>query len=162
MAKMTDPTQAMESLQEALLAGEIHLLPGRLDPNLFVFADSIEDKPRFTYVRLEGSQVTAFANFIVTEPLDDSPCFALGYAVPEKFRKQGFATGLVQAAIAELKNGFTGYPPFAVEAVIGETNLASQKVADRALTNQRKKITDQESGLPAFQYVQKFQTGPAT
>jgi hypothetical protein len=36
MASMTDPMDALVSFQQALLDGEIRLLPGELDADLFV------------------------------------------------------------------------------------------------------------------------------
>lgn len=159
MGTMTDPSVAMMSFQEELLAGRLSLERGRLDNDLHFMADAVPGVPRFTYVRLEGNRVIAFATFVMTEPYKGSPCMQLGYAVPEEERGRGLATDLVGAAIAELRNGFAGHPPFAVEAVVGVENFASQKVASRTLTEQRREIIDGVSGKPAYQYIQKFKTG---
>lgn len=158
MAKMTDPTDAMVSFQEALHAGEIEPERGRLDPDVYFFADVFWDTPRLTYVFLQGRRVVAFANFVRVNDLEGSMCFQLGYAVPQDMRGKGLATRLLRAAIMEMQQGFASLGSFTVEAVIGETNLASQKVAERGLTSERKAIKDKESGLPAFYYVQKFKT----
>jgi hypothetical protein len=40
MPQMTDPTDGLASIQQALLDGEIDLQPGRLDPEIFVHFDS--------------------------------------------------------------------------------------------------------------------------
>lgn len=90
--------------------------------------DRPNDEPRFTYVHVEGQTVTALANFTPNGSMDGSPCWAVGYAVPEALRGQGRGRDIVQAGIAELRSGFKGHPPFYVEAVIGIDNIASQRV----------------------------------
>jgi hypothetical protein len=40
MASMTDPTDSLASFQEALLASEIRLQRGKLDPDIFVYMDN--------------------------------------------------------------------------------------------------------------------------
>lgn len=69
---------------------------------------------------------------------------------------RGLATAAVAGAIAEMKNGFhqsAGMQTFYIEAIVGEENVASRRVAERTISNNPTAITDQESGLPAFQYV---------
>ena len=159
MGQMTDPATAMASFQDALNQGGLRMEQGRLDPDLHFYMDTDLGVPRFVYVRLDGRTVTAYACFIPCQPVEGSPCFQVGYAVPPAYRGQGLATHVVRGGIAELRNGFTGHPPFWVEAVVGTDNLASQKVAEKAITTATQPITDQVSGLSALQYLAQFQTG---
>jgi hypothetical protein len=62
--------------------------------------------------------VKAYACFVSYERQAGSPVFAVGYAVPQAYRGQGFAKAIFAAGIAELRNGFAGQPPFFVEAII--------------------------------------------
>jgi hypothetical protein len=57
--QMTDPSDARDSFQQALIDGEIHLERGQNDHELFVHLDHPNGQPRFTYVRLERQTVTA-------------------------------------------------------------------------------------------------------
>jgi hypothetical protein len=108
MASMMDPSSAMHSFQEELSRGRLRLQRGALHPDLYVFADGANGKPRFTYVMLKKSTVAAFANFILCEPVDGTPCFQVGYAVPEPYRRQGRAKTIVSKAMAELQRGLSG------------------------------------------------------
>ena len=71
------------------------------------------------------------------------------------------AKAVFAAGIAELRNGFTGQPPFFVEAIVDPGNVASQHVAAAVLAVEPRVTTDQTSGQPALQYLQKFETGVA-
>jgi hypothetical protein len=106
MARMTDPTDALVSFQQALLDGEIILQVGALDKEFFVHTD--EPAPgvsRITYVRLDGRTVKAFLTAVIVEPIDGLPCFQLGVAVPEPHRNKGNAKSVLASGIAELKHG---------------------------------------------------------
>lgn len=158
MAKMTDPTDAPKSFQEALLGGQVQLQPGALEPDLFVHLDHPNGKARFTYATLQGRTVTALVILVVSDPIDGAPCFQIGYAVPEAYRQQGRAKQAVRAAIAELEYGLTRnrIATFYVEAIVGADNMASQKVAEETLSTNPVAVTDEVSGVPAFQYVRKI------
>jgi hypothetical protein len=108
MASMTDPSSALSSFQEALLAGAIQLKRCTLHPELRVHADQANGCVRFTYVTLEGSTVTAFVNLVLCDPIESMPCFQIGYAVPEAYRRQGRARTVVGMAVEELQRGFSG------------------------------------------------------
>jgi len=155
MPQMTDPFAALESFQEALANGGVALERGVIDPNLFLHVDHPNGLPRFTYVRLDRRTVTALVMFVPVDPLEGSPCFQIGYAVPEKYRAQGRAKDIVVAAIAELKRGLTsnGVPGFYIEAVVGTDNEPSMRVAATTISTSPVQITDHVSGLPALQYV---------
>lgn len=157
MPGMTDPTDALTSFQQALLAGEIDLQRGSADRDLYVHADRPNGELRLSYVRLEGSTVIAFANFVWCDPIEGEPCFQIGYAVPLAFRGRGLARDAVTAAIAEMQIGLTrnGIATFHIEAIVGADNAASQRVAQQTISPTATTITDEVSGEPALQYVRK-------
>src|ERR1700751_6138911 len=100
---MTDPSQAMQSFQQALRRGEIQLQPGVLDRNIYVYVDHPNGGSRLTYVRLEGKTVTAFVEFAQGEAIDGTVCFARGYAEPEAYRNQGRAKDAIRVALSEMQ-----------------------------------------------------------
>jgi hypothetical protein len=154
MPQMTDPSDALASFQQGISAGVLALQRGDLDQKVLVHADTPNGSPRFTYVRVNQNRVTALAMFVAIEPLDGIPRFALGYAVPDAYRGQGWAKGIVRAGLAELKAGLARVPirKFYVYAVVGEDNLASQKVAEATVSKSPETGIDAVSGLPAFHY----------
>jgi hypothetical protein len=156
---MTDPTNALQSFQQALLHGGIQLQPGVLDRDIYVYFDRPKGASRFTYVRLEDTTVTAFVEFASCEAIEGTPCFAIGYAVPEAHRNQGRAKNAIRAAISELQNGLgrIGLSVFYVEAIVGADNKPSQRVAEQVISDMPVPVTDQVSGLPAFRYVRKVE-----
>jgi len=159
MPGLTDVMPAMESFQAALHAREIEVVPGQVAPNLGFYTDTIPGVQRFVYVFHNGSTVKAYACFVPYERHEGLPVFAVGYAVPEAYRGQGLAKAIFAAGITELQHLFAGNPPFFVEAIIDPGNLASQRVAAAVLGGAHRSITDQASGLPALQYLRKFETG---
>ena|SRR5689334_348159 len=156
---MTDPTNALQSFQQALLHGGIQLQPGVLDRDIYVYFDRPNGASRFTFIRLEDTTVTAFVEFASCEAIEGTPCFAIGYAVPEAHRNQGLARNAIRAAISELQNGLgvIGLSVFYVEAIVGVDNKASQRVAEKVISDTPVLVTDQVSGLPAFRYVRKVE-----
>ena len=159
MLRMTDPTDGLISFQDALSNGAITLLRGDVDPELFVHMDSPAGNPRFSYVRLDGAEVTAFVTFVPSERFEGAPCFQIGYAVPEKFRNEGRAQEAVQAAIAEMQHGFarTQIATFYVEAIVGADNVASQHVAEKTISSSPTLVTDSVSKNPALQYMRRVE-----
>jgi hypothetical protein len=154
---MTDPSTAMQSFQQVLLAGKIKLQRGALDPDLYVYADKPNGEPRLTYVKLEGTTVTAFVEFIPCQHIEGTPCFGIGYAVPEAYRNQGRAKDAVSAAILEMQKGLGRHGPFYVEALVAADNKSSQRVAEQAISDKPEAVTEHISGLPAFRYVRKVE-----
>lgn len=157
MPSMIDPSIPLRSFQDALSAGLLTLERGRVDRSIFVHIDKAGGKTRFTYVQLEGKTVAAFATFVHNGYFDGHPNLATGYAVPEVYRNQGRARSLLQAGIAELRNGFKGFPPFFVEAVISSKNFASLKVAEAVLGGEPEELVDSHSGEPALRYACLFE-----
>lgn len=159
MPGLTDLMPALASFQAALLAGEIGVVPGQVDPSLGFYTDTMPGKRRFVFVRLDGQRVKAYACLIPYERQEGLPVFAVGYAVPEAYRRRGLAKDVFSAGIAELRHLFAGSPPFFVEAIIDPANVASLKVAAAVLGGEPQSIIDQVSGQPALQYIRKFETG---
>ena len=153
---MTDPTDGLVSFQNRFARGMLKVQQGTLDRDLYLYTDRDLGAPRFTYIRHHGLTVTAYVVFVSVEPVDQLPCFALGYAVPSRLRRQGLATSTVGPAIAELQHGLRAFErAFYIEAVVGEENLASMIVAARALGSNGERIIDAISGLPALSYLLK-------
>lgn len=149
---MTDPQDALPSLQSAFAAKRLHLNRCSFDSGMWVHQDKVNGKVRVTYIRNEGRTVVAFATFVLGLPFEGTPCFDTGWAVPASYRGQGLATRTVRAALIELTAGFGPYGPFWIEAVVGTDNVASQKVAERGMGVAPVPITDSVSGLPALMY----------
>lgn len=156
---MPDLTSAMESFQKALLGGAVSVQPGALDSKLFLHMDRPNGEPRLTYVRLKGKTVTAFVTFIQCEPVEGERCYNVGWAVPERFQKQGRAAEAFNAAANELRQGLARYgvSTFYVEAVVGTDNVASQRVAERVISPPVKTDMDCNAGVPIIQYLRKIE-----
>lgn len=108
---------------------------------------------------MEGKTVTAFVELGLCEPIEGTPCLAIGYAVPEAYRNQGRAKEAIKAALAEMKHGLGRHvnKPLYVEAIVGADNKPSQRVAEQVISDTPVAITDQISGLPAFQYIRRIE-----
>jgi hypothetical protein len=157
MASMTDPSNALHSFQEALLNGGMQLQRGAVHSELYLNTEGANGQPRFTFVTLEKTIVTAFVNLVLCGRIEGTPCFQIGYAVPEAYRRQGRAKTVVSMALAELQHGFSGLgPALYVEAIVGVDNAPSQRVAEQTLSATSEAITDAVSGLPALRYVRKM------
>jgi RimJ/RimL family protein N-acetyltransferase len=152
---MVDPSDGLESFQQALLSGQIELQPGILDNDLYLHVDEPNGEKRITYVRLDGTTVTAFVNFAWSDPIEGVPCLGVGYAVPEAYRNQGRAKEIVNAAISDMQHTFGR--AFFVEAIVGTDNIHSQHVAAQVISAESEAVTEQHSGLPALRYVRKVE-----
>jgi hypothetical protein len=115
----------------------------------------VNDHLRLSYLKLRDKTILALVQFVLIEPLDGLPCFHAGYAVPEQYRGQGIAKAAFAGALAELLQGFgrAGVAEFYVEAVVGENNLASQRICEAVLGGPAESIKDSVSGKPALRYL---------
>lgn len=151
---LPDISLALQSFQQALNAGELSPLPGTLDEQLFLHVDRPGDDVRLTYVRLDGGTVTALIQFIPVEPIDGEVCFGVGWAVPERLRGQGRAGEAFLAAVREMRHGFrTKMASFWLEGIVGQENVASQRLAARVISPSPKPSVDGEAGVPVLQYL---------
>jgi hypothetical protein len=157
---MTDPSEGLKSFQQELRRGRIAICVTKTDPNLFLHRDAPNGPPeyRFTYVRLRAKTVTAMVMLGAEPSRDGIPTFAVGYAVPKAFRKQGRALDVLVAAIADMQAGLarTGLPEFYIRAIGGADNVASRKIAEKVISDEPEAITEGILGLPAFRYVRRI------
>lgn len=160
MGKLSNPHDALASLQSAIASGELQPSKGGIDPTLGVLVDHPNGEPRLTYVRLEGGKVVALVMAIQCEPVEGARCYNLGYAVAAKYRGKGRAKETVAAALAEMRVGLgqAGVEEFYVEAVVGLDNLASLKVAEHAIAPVSTPGVCSASGVPMRQFLRQLST----
>lgn len=161
MPGMTDPSDALKIFQDAMLAGPVELERGQVDPSVYVHLHRGHRIPQYTFVYLDGKTVRAFSTFALNGTYKGSHNLAVGYAVPDAFRNKGLAKAILRAGIAELQNGFRGMPPFYVEAVVSEQNIASLRVAEAVLGNELERFKDGLSRGPAVRFACKFEAVPS-
>ncbi|WP_162515634.1 GNAT family N-acetyltransferase [Aeromonas sobria] len=152
---MTDPHNALIAFQEALLGGFIQPTRCPLHQDLSYFLDCPTTSPRITFALIDSNQVVkAIAMFAGIEPVHGSRSFAIGYAVAEKYRRQGLAHEIVAKSLSELSSILKGQATrIFIDAVVGVDNVPSQKVAMRHISERHDEITDEICGLPAFHYT---------
>ncbi|POU76077.1 N-acetyltransferase [Leclercia sp. LSNIH7] len=154
MPDMVDPSDSLISFQDALANKLITLSSCVVHPEMKVLLDDAEGTPRITYALLDGEKVQGIAIYVPAEPIDGMPCFGLGYAVDEHYRKQGVATKIVQKSMDEMRAGFRKtIPKFYIEAIVGVDNHGSNKVASRLISEKPTACDDTYSGKPAQQYL---------
>lgn len=152
---MTDPMDALVSLQAALKAGEVRLRACEVHSDVKVLLDHPMGQHRFTYVKVVAGVVQSIALCVLAEPVNGVPCIALGYAVVESMRGRGLAREIVEKAIDEMLNGLrrNGIREFYVEAVVATSNIASNRLARRLISDSPTPGTDAVSGEKIFQYL---------
>jgi hypothetical protein len=98
------------------------------------------------------------AIMVGTEPMHGLPCFQADVAVPLTYRGKGYAKSVLAAAIAELKHGLSRnkISSFYIEAIVSIDNEPSKRVAEATISATPVAVTDEQSGLPALQYVRKI------
>lgn len=154
VSEMTNPENALNGLQGVLNKGFNEMSPGVIHSEISVIFDAPQGVSRFSYAKIVNGQVEALSIFALVDPLEGIPCFNLGYAVPEILRNKGLGTEIVSKGIRELRAGLAknGLKQFYLEAVIGLTNLPSQKIAKKVISPNREEIIDSISKEPAFVY----------
>ncbi len=155
MPELTNPMDALRTLQPAIDRGEVHLQPCTLHKDLWVLLDFPNGEPRTTYAALENGVVQCIVQFVPAERIEGLPCLSLGCATMEGARNRSLATGTLTKAIEEMRSGLKriGIGRFYVEAVVSTSNEPSQKVAARVVSPQPTAGTDDISGEPILQYV---------
>ena len=163
--QMSDPHNGLLSFQEGLKAGflEIGLVHGHRDLYSHYDVPVPGGGGRMTYVRLSDDRKTvkALLSCVENGKLKDGPIYALGYAVAEPQRNQGLAKAILKDVLEDMRVqiGKVGRPVFYAEVVIGVDNEASLQVAEAVFTVPRDSITDPASGLPAYRYTVRIETG---
>jgi hypothetical protein len=150
---------ALRTLQPAIDTGGVTLRQCEIHKDLWLTVDQAGDRIRMTYISLNGRQAQAIVMLVQAEPVEDVPCFQLGYAVFEHLRGQGLGTRTVAKALDEMKNGFSRgrMKRFYIEAVVSITNDPSNRLARRLLSDSPVSIIDSISGEPALQYLRLIQ-----
>lgn len=158
---MTDPHDGMVSFQQALRVGMLEI--GLVTSHSDLFSHYDIPSPgvcRLTYVRLSEDRrtVKAFLSCIMNGEVDGFPCVAVGYAVPESERNQGYAKQILQDVINDqiFQSRKNGIETLYIEAVVDVTNVASQRVAESVLDKKRESIIDFLSGRTAYRYTARF------
>lgn len=161
--QMADPYEGMVSFQKALQRGILDIGPVRNYQDLYSHID--EPSPgtiRLTYVRLteDRKSVLAFVACVMNGQIGAFPCVAVGYAVPEHMRNQGFAKQILRDVVRDqiFQAGQMGNSSLFIEAAVDVDNLESQRVAEAVLKSPRESITDAASGRPAYRYTAQFDT----
>lgn len=157
MSSIVDPYPAFLSFKKAYVAKQITCISGRVHSEIVVHVDNpTPDSHRITYAILSKGKPVAFAVYAPADPMPDGPCFQIGYAVEKSLRNNGLATQIISKSIDEMVNGFKpSFKKFYIEAIVGETNIASQKLAQKFICSTPNKIVDKESCEPAFQYLRE-------
>jgi hypothetical protein len=157
---MADPMDALRTLQPAIDSRGVQLQPCELFDDLKVVVDYPMGELRLTYVAMSNGRAEAIAQFVEADPVNRVPCFSLGYAVQERLRGQGLAGRTVANALVELENGLRRSPlkKYYVEAIVSPSNIPSNRIAARLISDKPVSITDAFSGDPALQYMKLFGT----
>ncbi|QOY51190.1 N-acetyltransferase [Candidatus Sulfurimonas baltica] len=155
MAHMIDPTDGLISLQDALNKKLVEFTNCELSQDIVMHVDQPEGIVRFSYAKILNGEIQSYTVFVMAEPIDGTVCLNLGYAVPKKYRNQGFAQDILKKSIIELKNGLgrNNIKEFYLEAIIGTDNEVSQKIASNIISNSPKKCKDAYSGQDALAYT---------
>lgn len=150
---MANPIDGLKNLQFALNQG-LSLKTCELYPELNMIFDRPNGCDRLTYALIESGIIKSFTTLILAQPLQTKPCFNIGYATAKSFQSTGLASEVVEKSICELKNGFQRYniKEFYIEAVISLDNIASLKVANKIISNERTTIIDSLSGEKVYYY----------
>ena len=154
---MTNPMDALVKLQLAIDRGQLTLQPADVYPTLGLWMDEVGGTTRFTFAKVDSGKVQAIAMFVHAGEINAAPCFQTGYAVIESVRQMGLASDLVAKGIEEMRHGLGrhGVAVFYVEAVVGEGNTASHRLATRLISATPERITDAFSGEAALRYLKR-------
>lgn len=88
MPELVNPTDSLNSFQHALSNSLIRLSPCVVHPEMKVLMDDAEGTPRITYAFVQGDIVKGVAIYVPADPYEGKPCFGVGYAVADKFKRQ--------------------------------------------------------------------------
>jgi predicted acetyltransferase len=146
---------ALRSFRAGVRKGKIRPERSERDKDLFLFTDRPDGRLRVTCVRMSGQVVTAMALLAKVHSHNGKPCFQIGYAVPERLRRQGRGKDIAQAAIVEARYQMeqTDIAAFYIEAVVDAENIASRKIAEALTGSAPKAVIDAATGVSALQYI---------
>lgn len=155
MSEMTNPMNALIQLQFALDSRLVFLTPCEIHKDISVIMDEPNGGLRLTYARTSNGKVQSISIFALTESVEGVPCFQMGWATIESMRGKGLATEIVTKSIDEIRNGLRrqGAKKFYIEAVISTSNVPSNKIAKKLLSDCPVSCDDAFSGESALQYL---------
>ena len=154
MSSMVNPHLGLVSYQQALLQGLIHPRRCTVHKTLTVLMDDVPDGKRITYAMAEGTTVKVTVMYAPNGFFEGKPCFQVGYAVAESFRRQGLAARVLRMSVEELTEGFRNViPAFYIEAVVSLSNPASLRIAETVIGGTRDQIVDKHSGESAIRFT---------
>lgn len=151
MSLMADPMVALQELQLALDQGMSFDFPELRGDYKTWYIENPNGK-KHVFAKIVGNEVQALAIFGLVDPIDGAECWAVGYAVSEKYRRRGLAIEAFNTGIQELKILLSRImmKSFFVEAVIDAENIPSVKIAEKLFLCSGTKIVDGESERPAL------------
>jgi len=164
MTAPLDMLRALTERQAALTHGELNLRPAATMPGLYACARSDRAGPVLSYILVEGKKVIAMVNFRPIDPIEGTKAYNIELAVPEDRRGSGRGKDAVAAALLELRHEMAEerVSVFYVQAVVEADNPASMSIAQQTISAASETTTDLYSGKPAFRYLRKLETKPAT
>lgn len=154
---MVNPMDGLKELQKALDNG-FNVNPCEIYSDLSMVVDTPDNKARITYIKTDSNNsIISYCVYVSADPVEGIPCFNIGYAVPKKYQNEGLGSEIIKKSIDELKNGLkrNGRNEFYIEAIIGVDNHVSQKLAQKYISSESKKVTDSYSKQPAYQFLGK-------
>lgn len=160
MTQMTDPHDGLVELQKAIDAKVVKMDFCTLHPDVCIHFDRPNGEHRFSYANIVNGEIRAFAVFVIVEPLNNLPCFNIGYAVPEKYRRQGLGTEILNKSIDELAYGFgrNNIKEFYLEAIVGKDNIPSQKLLAKVFGCTPTECVDSFSGESSLSFTKLVTT----
>ena len=148
---MANPLDALYEIQQALDLNTPFDVP-ELDEGYRTWTINNPSGVRHVFAKIINKEILALSIFGLVEPVEGLECWAVGYAVSEKYRRQGLAEEAFYKGLAILKSTRlrNDVKNFYVEAVIDVTNIASLGLAEKLFHSGGEKIIDEESGAPAL------------
>ena len=154
---MTDPIDALISLQKAVNDSTVHMTEGKFYPNVKCLIDYPDGETRYTYAKIIDNEVQAIAILGLIPMASDVPYFQIGFGVKKSKRGQGMGIRLMKQALKELVNDIStsSMKEFYLQAIVNVENEASNNISRKYISNSPTSIFDTLSGEPAYQYLCK-------
>lgn len=158
MPDMINPYDILIQFQDALSKGLITVQRCDSFPDLYYLIDDADGNLRITFAFIENhGLVKALAIYIQAENYDYTICYGIAYAVAENYRNEGVAKSIIKKSIVALQNMLPEHiNEFYVEAIVGISNIPSQRVAEEIFSKKPKKVVDAHSLQDAYQYIKLF------
>lgn len=157
MELMADPSIVLDDLQELLNIG--------MDLSEYIVADGYylfksnwrPGKERYTFARVEKLIPQAVSIFCY-DPINAKAVYNLSYAVSPEWRRQGLAVDISQFGLNSILKDLKlrKLSQFKLEAVVGKTNLASIKTAEKLFACIGDPGIDSESGASILYFEKEF------